>query len=748
MRSLLFILVLISFLPNLLGQELPPERVLKLPELVHYLKPSVINKLADNEGNVSVSRLAEYFRVKFSNSYFYNWEYNEKRFATYKSLYEKNEEHHLRALDHQGKFYAHTMWQLPFNYKDEKPVDAYALRHLARQHKMVDIALDYYTDKDPNKVAYFKEQLASLNLALAANQFETLESGNGVYEAFRSGYRILNWLQVHNLFLGAETYTDKDQLATIATLVQHASNLYVTNQHFNPGNHQTRGMSALALLAILFDDFKDAKLWKDRAMHLLEEHLDQEVNEDGFQFERSVHYHISDIENYFYVYQLAQINGVQVSSSFKNKLNTLFSTLVKIAYPDKSAPVFSDDTDTPWGESNAISETLTLGYLLFDDPHMGYFAKDIVASKLYWFLKNEQLDQLNSRKKTKPKYKSLSLAETGYYIMREGWDKDDLMLVISAGLDPDKPDHQHGDILGLQMYGNEQILLPNYQVRYSLNDLELFKNSYVKNVALPDHLLQGKHYRSNKGGSGFGKFGSLPQPKTLVFSTSDSLDVYIGEHSGFEEQGIKYSRQVFFIDQNFWIVKDNFRSSETHDYQQIWQGHYTLEEAPQLSRSSFRNGSGLDIYQFYPIDTITTTGKRGKEWSIPKVQARENYSFVTALVPFKTYEDRIDETNANPKIKNWDFTFIDNQTAEEKGLHLSKEDEHYFINVINITVRNVQLSLSEAADIYIKEMNDKLELQTLSDKPLRLSVKYINNKQISHVEPLDVGASITIDLIP
>ena len=60
----------------------------------------------------------------------------------------------------------------------------------------------------------------------------------------------------------------------------------------------------------------------------------------------------------------------------------------------------------------------------------------------------------------------------------------------------------------------------------------------------------------------------------------------------------------------------------------------------------------------------------------------------------------------------------------------------------------MQLSLSEAADIYIKEMNDKLELQTLSDKPLRLSVKYINNKQISHVEPLDVGASITIDLIP
>ena len=45
-----------------------------------------------------------------------------------------------------------------------------------------------------------------------------------------------------------------------------------------------------------------------------------------------------------------------------------------MAYPDTSAPVVQDDTDFPWAEKNDISKALTLGYLLFEDPLMGFFA--------------------------------------------------------------------------------------------------------------------------------------------------------------------------------------------------------------------------------------------------------------------------------------------------------------------------------------------------------------------------------------
>ncbi len=747
MRIVLLFLLIVFFESTILAQHIPADQLISIEELPKYLKPETKQELAGDNQKVSEKELAEYFRSEFSKHFFYNWHNNDVRFEKYSEEYDLAEFHVERALDHQNKFDATTLWKLPFIYKNGDAVDAYALRHLARQHKMVDIALQYYyRDRDNNQVAYFKNQLKSLNAALAQNEYETLESGNGVYEVFRSGYRILNWLQIHNLFLNSDAYTDQDQLITIATLLQHASNLYKSNTEFQSGNHQTRGMSALAMLAILFKDFKDADIWYERAMSLLEGHLEKEINSDGFQFERSVHYHISDIENYFYVYQLAQNSQVNLSPTFENKLKSLFTTLIKIAYPDKSAPVFSDDTDAPWAESNDIKETLTLGYLLFDDPEMGYFAGNSVSAKLYWFLKDEQLDRLNNINRSKPSYKSLALEKTGYYIMREGWDKNDAMLVISAGLDPDKPDHQHGDMLGIQAYANGDVLLPNYQVRYSLKDLELFKNSEVKNVALVDDVLQGKDYKSNKGGSGFGKFGSLPNPKTIAFSTDDHLDLYIGSHNGFEEMGVTYSRQVFFIDHKFWIVKDNFNSEKIHNYKQVWQGHYTLEEAPQLLRSTFRFGSGLDIYQLQKVDTVSLAGKRGKEWAMPQINSTTNFSFITALVPFKTYQERVDESALHPKIKDWEFSSIANNQFDQNTVELKKKNEAYFFNAGNLTLKNVNLLFEEPADVYIREVENQIYIKSLSERNIQFNFKILKNNQDVRIQVLKPGEAYQIDL--
>ena len=197
-------------------KEIPLERVLSNQELFEYLKPSVSLKES------SEAELAGYFRKAFSERFFFDWKNKGKRFNEYKDLYNNESMHTNRAQDHIDKYPDSTRWQLPFNYQNGKKVNAYALRHLARQHKMVDIAFKYhYSNKDPKYIKYFTNQLASLNDALHNNSFETMDSGNGVYEAFRAGYRALNWLEIHALFLGETEYSDANQLTTIATLLQH-----------------------------------------------------------------------------------------------------------------------------------------------------------------------------------------------------------------------------------------------------------------------------------------------------------------------------------------------------------------------------------------------------------------------------------------------------------------------------------------------------------------------------------------------
>lgn len=705
------------------AQEIPSNEVIETNKLVQYLKPEA-QKSLQKANTVSETALAAYFREQFSARYFYNWKNFDTRFQSYKSLYPTEATGHTeRATDHLSKFSDSTSWKLPFNYTNGDPVDAYALRHLARQHKMVDIAFYYhYQNKNGAYLNYFKNQLKSLNAALVANDYETIEDGNGVYEAFRSGYRILNWLQIHNMFLGEKNYTDKDQLLTIATLLQHGAHLYKTNPEFVPGNHQTRGMSALAMISILFRDFKGTDNWYKHSMKMLEAHLDKEINADGFQFERSVHYHMSDIDNYYYVYQLVKNSGLKLNGFWEKKLKSLFVTLTQIAYPDKSAPVLSDDTNEPWAEKNNISGALTLGYLLFADAEMGYFANNNVDPAMFWYVSDPQLQSLQNIKAEKPGFGSTSFPVTGYYIMREGWNTGDKMMIISNGLDAEKPDHQHGDMLGVQAMANGQVILPNYQVRYSLKDYAFFKNSLVKNVALVDMELQGKQYQSNQGGSGFGQFKLLPQPKTIAWNSNHDLDIYIGSHNGFENIGVNYSRQVIYLKDDFWIIKDNFISNKPHTYKQIWQGHYSLENAPNLLRATFNDGTGSDIYQLVQADSAISSGTRGKAWTAVSKSNRNNFNFITVIFPFEKFNDRIDEDKINPGLKAWQVNKSNWTITGLQPTCLTNENRSVFFLVKELTLNTLKISFAEEADIFIKIENKTLTIQSLSTNSLTMEV--------------------------
>ena len=732
-------LLLISFIGY--SQQIPSNKIIENGKLSRYLTKEVKKDLSENK-SISEAELANYFREKFSERYFYNWKNVDERFNKYKEIYPLKEANHTeRALDHINKYNDSTQWVLPFNYLNGEPVNAYALRHLARQHKMVDIAYYYnYQDKNPAYISYFTNQLKSLNTALKADEYEKIEDGNGVYEAFRSGYRVLNWLQIHNLFLGETSYSNEDQLRTIATLLQHGAHLYARNTEFVSGNHQTRGLSALAMISILLRDFEGTNEWYNHSMKLLEEHLAKEINDDGFQFERSVHYHISDIGNFYYVYQLAKNSKMAVKPFWEEKLKSLFTTLTKIAYPDTSAPVLQDDTDNPWAEKNDISGALTLGYLLFEDPIFGYFANNYVDSKMYWYLNEEQLELLNSIEKEQPSFGSVYFPTTGYYISRDGWNDKDNMMIISAGLDAFKPDHQHGDMLGIQLMANGKTMLPNYQVRYSLPDLELFKNSMVKNVALVNDELQGKQYTSNKGGSGFGKFRELPNPKVISWKTTSDYDVFVGSHDGFKNIGVNYSRQVVNIKNNFFIVKDNFNSEKSHTYKQVWQGHYSNENAPNLLRATFDDASGLDIYQLNEVDAVETDGARGKQWSVVAKNAANNFSFITVLFPYKGYDNRIDETTQNIKIGNWE---VNNQKAIKSDAKTIVSNSNTFILFAASKIENdkISIQLNEKADIIISS-KEEIILQNISDKSITVSSKFWSeDKRLNSGELLKLNAT-------
>ncbi|MDW7691845.1 heparinase II/III family protein [Flammeovirgaceae bacterium SG7u.111] len=742
MKFLNTIFTILVSLP-LLGQgSIPTDRLMSDGEVLAAYKGA--QELKD------IHALTAYFKETYASRYYFSWKEFDKRFVHYNEKYSGRKKNHQdKANSHLELYNGSTTWKLPFKNLKGKDVSSYELRHLARQQKSPDIALLHYFTKDEKYVRYFVDQVASLNASLEKGEYETIEDGNGVYEVYRGGHRMLNWLRVHAFYLASESYTDADQLMLIKTFLQTASFLYHENQKFKSGNHQTRGMAALAMISILFSDFEDAKLWYEHSMKILGMHLEKEINKDGFQFERTVHYHISDIDNYFYVYQLLQRNDYEIPPIWQTQLKGMFDALLMISKDNKTAPVLSDDTKEPLEEYNSLKNIMTTGWLLFKDKRYGYLAADKVSSSDYWYFTLPELNGLMLMKTERPTLSSFEFPQTGYYIMRA--EENDAFMIINSGLAPKKNDHQHGDILGFSAYTYGKEILPNYQVRYSYEDFQFFKSSWVKNVALVDSVPQGGEWVGNKGGSGFGKWGDLPIPKKTGWYSSDILDVFEGTHVGFEEMNTDYFRKIFFFKKDaFWLVIDKFESEEKHTYQQIWQGDFDEKKSLSHLRRNLGDGKGLDIVQLgeKPLGR-STWEKREKAASILQFEGKAGITELVTLVhPYEFSGNSIKpkEKYTGIKIAGWAYEIsesgqiklIQHIAAKAESAFLQK-DKALLLKVTSIEGKNGHLTFSKPVDVLVVEKGKKLSMTLLS------TGETIQTQIGKNIQQLNFGDTVELD---
>jgi hypothetical protein len=745
-----------TFLPN--KTYLPPnvdltDHVLTESELIDLLDTDYSPelkaiKLSYKKGDheLALEKLAAYFKERFSERYFFDWKEFESMFDEYNKIYPEAEAEHLEAATSELDLYSSSppSFKLPFKNLKGEEVTAYPYRKFIRQASAVDIALMYFYTKDKKYLNHITNLVKSLNAAYDKGLVESIKDGNGAYEAFRGGNRMFHWLFAHQVLLTSDDYTWQQQIEMIRTFLHTASVFYQNHPKYVEGNHQTRGMSALTLISILFPEIEGTDQWMDSSIKRIEEHLEKEIYADGFQFERSVHYHELDIDNYFYPYQMAQINHIELSAVWENKIKGMFDVLVKIAMPDKNAPALQDGG----GRSGfvKIDETMALGTALFGDPGYNYFASPNVSVSKYWFLKHDQIDRLKYVNKIAPKIGSIVFPETGYYIMRQGWNPDNLYMIINAGITPEKPDHLHGDMLGVIGYAYSNMVLPNFAVGYSDKDYPIFKNSLTKNVVQVDSIQHGRGWIPNVGRTGFGSWAKLPVPKVLGWSTNQDFDFFAGSHDGYIDIGIQTYRSVYFIKDGFWIVNDQL-VSETgqHTMQQIWQGHYDAEIENKHIRSTFLNDAGLDIVQLGDsANEITRSSIQGKERSIFEKHFEKQANLVTLLFPFKNIDERVVYINDNEIIiKGWQFYSNENLPSEVKSdakVMIKKDNKYLFIGASEVEVNKNQISTgTQKTDLWV-EVNEKDFLVT------NCGIKTIDIKNENQILKIETGKSFNLKM--
>jgi hypothetical protein len=741
--------------------QIPYDRILQDNELIEFLRDDIpaltsvsLEKSKGNNEKV-LQLLAEYFKEKVSERYYFDWKKFQERFQDYQVIYPDMREEHFELADYQmTHFPAETSWKLPFRNLLGEEVTAYQLRHLARQQKSLDMALVFfYSNEEDKYLDYFVRQVGDLNRAFSQNQYDDV--GNAVYEVFRAGKRIHYWLYCYHVYLNNQKFDWKKQILLIKTFLHHGAQLYQRTKKFRYGNHHTRGLVALFEISTLFSEFKGCIEWQKQALEGLDWHLKREVNSDGFQFERSVHYHKGDIENYLRVYQLARRNNILLSDFYQSQFYKLFEALVRLAQPNRRLPVLQDDTDKPFQEYNDIDDVMMAGAIIFESGLFKYFTNNRMAPNFYWFFNEDELNSVSNINVEIPQLGSTALPETGYYIMRNGWDFNDYQMVISAGLSEKKPDHQHGEMLSLTAYANGTEILPNYQVKYNYPDLAFWKNSWVKNVALVDSIPLGRGWIPNKGGSGFGKWMHLPKPKVICWINEDKFDYFAGTHDSYDSFGINYYREVIFIKDGFWIVRDHFNSTDPHNYQQIWQGIYQTEQ-PGLARSVMPNNFQLEIQQLSDDSFYILTGQyNGKGAVLFEIPGRRNFVFTTLLQSCHPEGHKSRMIGKEIRVKDWQVygksgsgeTVLNAYSTDAKYIAESPTGSLMLYDLSTFQKFGIKVELEDTKGLFIDSNNDlwevwylglqKNEVIVRSDKDIKVSCQNIslqNGKKFS-IEP-------------
>jgi hypothetical protein len=403
------------------------------------------------------------------------------------------------------------------------------------------------------------------------------------------------------------------------------------------------------------------------------EHATKEIKEDGFQFERASHYFKLDIMNYFRMHKIAAVNNIKLPDLFERRFHKMFDAIVTLSTPDKSLPVLQDaqafykpqvdsldNNDAAELTDPKESLFMSIGAAEFNNPVYKYFSSSTLPSDLYWFFSNSEKEKYSALSPETPKISSACLPETKYFVMRSGWGKNDLHLVIDGGLAEFKPDHTHGGVLGMALYGFGSELLPTYRVRYSEPSYRFLKNSLSKNVALADNILQGQGWISNAARTGFGIWENLPTPVLNDWITGDNFDYFSGSHNGFEKDSVTYNRSIVFFKPFFFIVTDEFNSSSYHSYQQIWQGKFNPLPDCNGALKTMPSGKLYVIQSDYTdmnIDYLTKYNLNSVRFEKIGVSS---YSFSTVLYPEQSLDQNIPEVKQFNQKENIQVTVTNN----------------------------------------------------------------------------------------
>lgn len=416
------------------------------------------------------------------------------------------------------------------------------------------------------------------------------------------GFRSISWLWAIHFFRDSVHLTASLFQQILKLLYVHARHLekYLST-YFSPNTHLTGEALALFYLGLLLPQFRESSRWRATGEEILLRELARHVRPDGVYFEQSSYYHRYTTDFYLHFILLLQANDLEVPDRLRQKVAGLLDHLMYITRPDGTSPLFGDDDGGKLmmlneGAPDDFRSTLATGAALLKRGDYKLVAHEVTEETL-WLMGTEGLERFECLDKALPDSESRAFEDGGYYVMRDGWSRDDNYMLIDCGpLGGLKCGHAHADALGFELAVHGRTLLVDpgtFTYTGSKEQRDYFRSSAAHNTLTIDG-------ESSSTSDGPFSWKQVANAKKLKWISQPRFDFFIGQHDGYLRLSAPalHHRSILFLKNDYWIIVDEIETEGIHEYDLHF--HFVDSARPEISAGYLierqEGQAGLEIF--------------------------------------------------------------------------------------------------------------------------------------------------------
>lgn len=472
---------------------------------------------------------------------------------------------------------------------------------LNRHQYFIDLGQAYWLSGEEEYAQTFVSHLNSWMDAnppkLGINWFSSLEI------AFRS----IAWLWAFGFFKDSPSLSPSTFLRALKFLYLNARHIEKNlSTYYSPNTHLTGEALALFYLGTFVPEFRLSRRWRETGKRILLQQLPIQVNHDGVYFEQTSYYHRYTVDFYMHFLILLRGSNDLVPRGLTEKLSSLLDHLMYITRPDGTTPYFGDDDGgfllrLQQSEANDFTGTLSTGAALLGRADYKFVARD-VAQETLWLVGADDLRAFDQLEEAEPSKTSVAFKDSGYFVMRDGWDRTANYLLFDCGPHGTQNcGHAHADALSFELVANGQTKLVDpgtFTYTGSNEQRNWFRGSLAHNTLSVDG-------ESSSVPAGPFSWHSTARCELVKWISRERFDYVSGYHDGYMRLAdpLEHTRSVLFLKRDYWIIRDQTNSKGEHRAD-LWF-HFDYPLNPLIGGDSEyafvrerRDNGGLDVCCF------------------------------------------------------------------------------------------------------------------------------------------------------